>query len=384
VDQAVPIWGKPEDGNASDKAINTTILSEISTIMARQGVAPGAYIYIADSALVTEDNLNALEKTLFITRLPATYSECGRVIEEAVATHCWEEVGVLTQTPPTKHRPAATYQVSDGTVTLYGQAYRAVVVHSSSQDKRRQKRLERERQASTRTLEATVRAAVKQDYACYADAEGAARQLRGRQTVYHQVAVEVEERPQYGPGRPSATQPRRVKALHYGLKGTLHEKVEVIARKEQEAGCFVLLTNVPSEGEMAHGAAEVLQAYKEQHGMEQNYGFLKDPLIVNRLFLKKPARIEALGLVLLLALLLWRLMERQMRAHVATTGTPLTGWDQKTTARPTTFMMITKFMGLLVLKVGPTRQLVRPLSGVQQQYLTALGVCASCFTLDSG
>jgi PAS domain S-box-containing protein len=52
VDQAVPIWGKPEDGNASDKAVNTTILSEISTIMARQGVAPGAYLYIADSALV--------------------------------------------------------------------------------------------------------------------------------------------------------------------------------------------------------------------------------------------------------------------------------------------------------------------------------------------
>src|SRR2546428_10217433 len=40
-----------------------------------------------------------------------------------------------------------------------------------------------------------------------------------------------------------------------------------------------------------------------------------------------------------LSLLLWRLMERQMRAHVESTGTPLTGWDKKTTERPTAFKM---------------------------------------------
>jgi hypothetical protein len=46
VDRAVPIWGKPEDGNASDKPLNTTLLSEIAQLLARHGVAPGAYIYI--------------------------------------------------------------------------------------------------------------------------------------------------------------------------------------------------------------------------------------------------------------------------------------------------------------------------------------------------
>ena len=62
--------------------------------------------------------------------------------------------------------------------------------------------------------------------------------------------------------------------------------------------------------------------------MEQNFAFLKDPVIVNSLFLKKPERIEALGLVLLLALLLWRLVERTLRVHVETTGNPLMGWDK--------------------------------------------------------
>src|SRR5262249_49407475 len=100
----------------------------------------------------------------------------------------------------------------------------------------------------------------------------------------------IEEHPKYGPGRPSQQQPRVVKALRYGLKATLHERAEVIACKRQETGCFVLLTNVPTAGAMAHQARDVLRAYKEQHGIEQNFAFLKAPLIVNSLFLKKPER----------------------------------------------------------------------------------------------
>jgi hypothetical protein len=124
----------------------------------------------------------------------------------------------------------------------------------------------------------------------------------------------------------------------------------------------------------------VLRAYKEQHGIEQNFGFLKDPLIVNSLFLKKPERIEALGLVLLLALLLWRLVERTLRVHVETTGTPWTGWDKKATQKPTAFMMMTKFVAVMVLKVGDQRQLAHPLTTIQQQYLVALRVPATYFT----
>ena len=380
VDRAVPIWGKPEDGNASDKTLNTTLLSEIAQRLAHYGVQPGAYIYIADAALVTEDNRAALRDTLFITRLPATYSACGRGIAEAVAADRWEEVGVLAQTRPTQHRPGTFYKVAESSVTLYGQAYRAVVVHSSSQDQRRQEHLERELRASYATLEATVHEAARQEYFCQADAEAAAAKLRALQSAYHWVEVGVEERPKYGPGRPSSKQPRVGKALRYSLQVTLHARSEVIARKRQETGCFVLLTNVPTAGEMAHRAGDVLRAYKEQHGIEQNYGFLKDPLIVNSLFLKKPERIEALGLVLLLALLLWRLVERTLRVHVETTGQPLTGWDKKATQKPTAFMMMTKFAGVMVIKVGDQHHLAHPLSTVQQQYLVALRVPVTYFT----
>ncbi len=108
VDRAVPLWGKPHDGNASDKTVHNTLLSDIAAFLAQHGVAPGAYLDVADAALVTEDNLTALGDTLFISRLPATYNECGRLITEAVAHNTWEEVGVLAHTKPTKHRPVTS------------------------------------------------------------------------------------------------------------------------------------------------------------------------------------------------------------------------------------------------------------------------------------
>jgi hypothetical protein len=81
-----------------------------------------------------------------------------------------------------------------------------------------------------------------------------------------------------------------------------------------------------------------------------------------------------------LALLLWRLVERALRIHVETTGNPLTGWDKKATQKPTAFMMMTKFAAVMVIKVGSHRQLAQPLSTVQQHYLLALGVPATYFT----
>ena len=44
----------------------------------------------------------------------------------------------------------------------------------------------------------------------------------------------------------------------------------------------------------------LLKTYKGQYGIESDFVFLKDPMIVNDLFLKKSERIEALGMILFL------------------------------------------------------------------------------------
>jgi hypothetical protein len=114
-------------------------------------------------------------------------------ILRAIEADPWVDVGRIASTAPSKHRPAASYRVHEERVTLYDKEYRAVVVHSSAHDKRR-----------------------------------------------------------------------------------------------QMTGCFVQLTNVPSEGEQGYRAEEILRTYEDQHAIERNFGFLKDDQIVNALFLKRP------------------------------------------------------------------------------------------------
>jgi hypothetical protein len=170
-------------------------LSAIAAFRAQHGVAPGAYIYVADAALGTEANLAALGDTRFITRLPATYNECGRIIAEAVAHNTGEECGVIAATPPPRPRPVARYKAYDGEVTLYGTSYRAVVSHSSAQDQRRQQRLARESQASYSTLQTATRVGEQQEYCCRADAEAAAAPRRAVPAASHCVDVTGEARP---------------------------------------------------------------------------------------------------------------------------------------------------------------------------------------------
>ena len=141
-----------------------------------------------------------------------------------------------------------------------------------------------------------------------------------------------------------------------------------------------MISNVPKvteEKKKRYDSKAILETYKDQYGIEQDFGFLKDPVIVNSVFLKKPRRIEVLGLILLTSLLIWRLMERSMRQYVEQTGEKFPGWDHKPTDRPTSFMITKKFMGTMVFKIGNERRLSKPLHSDQEAFLMALGINSS-------
>ena len=328
---------------------------------------------------MTEKNLDRIGENLFASRLPFTYKECNRVIRDVVGADCWENVGVIAHTKPTKNRPVASYRVSEGKVTLYDKTYRAVVVHSSTHDKRRQKRLDRELKESKQLLEEAIKRE-KHPYFCRQDAEAALKRLEKTKTRYYRIEAGILEKIQYGRGRPKANQPRKIAGYRYEIVAQIKEKQQAIENKREEAGCFVLLTNVPTEGQMAHSASDILKVYKDQHGVERNFAFLKDPVIVNDLFLKNPNRIEVLGMILLLSLLVWNLMERSMRQYVAQSGEKLSGWDRKPTDRPTAFMMSTKFVGVMVTKIDGHRIIANKLSDTQNIYLVALNLSPAIFT----
>jgi len=325
VDRALPMWGTPDDGHASDKPRQTTLVSEIAPLLAPYGVPPGASLSMAAAALVPADHLTARRDPWGMPRLPAPDSACGRGMAEAVAHHRWEVVGVLAQTPPPPPRPGTCSTVAEARVPLSGKASRAVVVHASRQDQRRQQHLERASRASEAPLEATGREAARQAACCQADAAAAAGQLRALQSAYPGVAVGRKKRPTAGPGRPHATQPRVGTARRDGLPGPRHARSEGMARQTPASGGGVLLTQGPTAGELPQRAGDVLRAYKAPQGMEQNDGCWQAPRIVQSLLLQKPERIEALGLVFLVALLRWRRGERPLRVPVETMGHARTG-----------------------------------------------------------
>jgi hypothetical protein len=270
--------------------------------------------------------------------------------------------------------------VHEGSVTLYGKDYRAVVVHSSAHDQRRQKRLQRELRVSRGQIEQAARSGAQKTFFCRPDAEAAAAAVRSCTRAYHQLHVRVEERPRYGPGRPKKGAPRIPVAIDYVLRSEIGEKREEIEKRRQLAGCFVLLSNVSDPQQGGYSAERILRTYKEQNAIEKNFGFLKDDQIVNALFLKRPERVEALGLILLISLLIWRLIELVMRTELQAREATLPGWDNKPTARPTAYMVTWKFKGILILCVNGRRLLAKPLTDTQHAFLQALQVPASCFT----
>lgn len=229
-------------------------------------------------------------------------------------------------------------------------------------------------------IEQACKEATANAFFCRADAQAAAEKLiHSANMGYHQIAVDIEKVPKFGRGRPAKGKPRKVLRHEYVLTTKITEAPEKIEPLRIQAGCFVLLTNLVEKRD-EWPAIELLKLYKSQIGIEKNFSFLKDPMIANSIFLKKPERIEVLGLVLLSALLIWRLMERSMRKHVEANDCTLTGWERRPTKKPTAFMMTTKFASILAITIGKTRQLAKPFKDFQCQYLKAMGVSQKVFT----
>ena len=82
----------------------------------------------------------------------------------------------------------------------------------------------------------------------------------------------------------------------------------------------MLKTNLP---ERTHPLAEVLRTYKSQSQVERRFHHLKGPLAVAPMFLKNPERIAGLLCILVWALMVLALMERQVRRELK--GEPLYG-----------------------------------------------------------
>ena len=121
----------------------------------------------------------------------------------------------------------------------------------------------------------------------------------------------------------------------YKVEATVTVCEERIQPDKRKAGRFIVATNLLDKERLS--SEEMLVTYKNgQQSVERGFGFLKDPMFfVDSVFLKSPTRIEALGLIMALSLLVYKVAEREIRQTLERTGSKVKNQLGSLTARPT-------------------------------------------------
>ena len=137
-------------------------------------------------------------------------------------------------------------------------------------------------------------------------------------------------------------------------------------------GKYVITTNELDEEKL--GLLEMLAIYKQQSSsVERGFRFLKDPMFfADSLFLKKPARIMALLMVMGLSLLVYALAEHQVRTQLGGRNEMIPDQTGKPTQKPTIrriFQMMEGIDILILERDGIRRRLLLNMTDVRWQII---------------
>jgi transposase len=361
-DGGVPFVSKSWDGNSSD----TQIFQErAQAFMSALKTSPSPRYLIADAKLYTADNAANLQGLGFITRLANTLGVVSHVIEQALTWDTWHAFDETTR-----------YQGVE--LCHYGMAQRWLVVYS---------------QAALERAEATVNKAMQRDYAAiekqlfhlqakrFSTPETAqdalAMLMKGWQ--YHQLESSnlIAHKRYASKGRPTPSTP--AKDTQWQIQAHVRPAEEAIWHRKQLKACFVLSTNIATS-ELSDTA--VIAAYKSQSRVEGGFRFLKDPLFfVSSLFVKKPCRIQALLMVMTLALLVYSVAQRRLRQQLAHRRTTVPNQINQPTAAPTLrwiFQLLDGIHRVQVTIQGQVHALIEGLTDIQIKVLRLFGHGVCC------
>lgn len=325
----LPWTGTVQHGNLSDKVWNHEVLDLLGKQLSAEELE--RILYVADSAVVTYENLREIEDLhlRFLARLPESFGLAEELKQAAWAENRWEEIGALSP-----RKQAARYRVHERTCVLDGRTYRALVVHSTSLDQRKEQALRRRVETERQALEKAIGALEQRTFACADDAREALETFRREQVtdfwaVEGEVVSETVREKRRRRGRPRKDEPVPEHTV-YRLRVRLQQREDRVEAWKRLAGTFVLITNAREPS-----ARELLEAYKgQQTAVEYPFRALKG-LPVSPVFVKTPHRVEALAWVLLMAYLVYAVMQYRVRQAVARRGRPLITPGNRKDERPT-------------------------------------------------
>lgn len=361
-DGNVPIYFKVHDGNMSDDKMHCDTWSAL-----RDLVGSPSFLYVADCKLAVSETMQFIEQKRgkFLSVLPRTRKETG-VFFDYVQSHVvdWEVVRrdnnpdygkppVLKERPDPGGEDRAADQPAQFIYEAFESTERSkegfrIFWYRSSQkmrdDQERRGRLMAVARMKIESLETSLALSSPID----ADkALARAQAILQEQEVVDFLKVQVEpneyeEFVQAGPGRPGPkTRYRRIEVPFHHF--VLREDVAAIKAAARADGLFPLITN--SETLTPKAALDI---YKQQPFLEKRHQQLKSVLEMAPVNLKSPTRVAALLLVDYLALLIYSLIERDVRkrmrkANIA--SLPLYP-EQRLSRAPTTDLIFDAFGGL--------------------------------------
>jgi transposase len=360
-DGGIPVFHRPYSGGAGEVAQVVGAMAALKQI-----AGPRPFLLVGDSKLISYTNAAAMnaEGVGFIAPLAASRVPAG--LFAALPAGAGTAVDYTAERDAGKPAAAArgNYRVlEDGGMDLPGPRktdppvhLRRILVYSPANAEGQAKARARKLATATGELDRLVRTAGTRFHPT-ADAVAArVKTIAAKRRVGPYLRTVITED---ATGKPALT-------WHFDQAAV---DAEVAAD-----GWYALLANLaPSQA----SPAEVFLRYKGQHVVERRYGEFKGPLAVTPLFLKTNRRIAALITVICLALLIFCLIERQVRKALAPHGEKMTGLPgyRLTPAKPTgrTIFMALADLRLIPAHDGNPAMIPKP-AGVQARLLDLLQI----------
>lgn len=306
-DGDIPIFLKLASGNQADSSCFGKIAVEYQKQLEVNS------LMVADSALYTESNLKMMSDLRWLCRVPLSIKAAKSLISTIPDSE------FIDSTIP-------GYKLASKTENYAGIEQRWLVVQSQE---RRESDLRKLTQKITKAESKALLELKKlsqERFACEADAIKALSKL-SKQFKYHQIneskVTQVKSKTKDSP-----------EEISYQISATVSDDESKINTEVLSAGRFIIATNVLESKEVSDDS--MLSEYKAQQSCERGFGFLKDPLFfADSIFLKSPERIESLGMIMGLCLLVYTLAQRQIRNALSNSKSTIKNQLGKATNRPT-------------------------------------------------
>jgi transposase len=186
-------------------------------------------------------------------------------------------------------------------------------------------------------------------FACAADAEAAITDYEGRGQGrrgrkprlwrYHALHYRVEA-VSFPKKRTRRGRPPKAEAPQVEVRYRLVVHPEALVLSEDAHGWTVLATTVQPE---VCSDAEILQAYQEQNPtVEPGFRWIKNPAAISPVWLEKPERIAALAMLTVVGLLVYAVIQRQVRRYLCDHDRQIPG-NKGPTAMPTAAVVFALF-----------------------------------------